>query len=94
MATAKRVTGQLEGKAGEAYGYKLDTSYQGVGYLIVSRIDWPNWGLQETRIVPAGLVDGAVVMLVDAEGTMSLSRELALCSHADALRSIGYSEVV
>lgn len=90
MPTAKRVTEALIGRAGEAYGYELSEPFNGVDHLIVSCIDWPDWGLQETRIAPATVVDGEVIMLVNGDNTMALSIELQLCTHAEALKSIGY----
>lgn len=90
MATAKRVTEALVGKAGEAYGYELSAPFNGVDHLIVSCIDWPDWGLRETRIAPATVVDGEVIMLVNGDNTMALSIELPFCTHAEALKSIGY----
>ncbi|WP_155288817.1 hypothetical protein [Rhodococcoides fascians] len=91
MATATRVTDQLRGKAGEAYGYELSEPFHGVSHLIVSRVDMAAWGLRETRIVPAMADDiGQVVMLRDGDNTMALSIPLELCSHAEALASIGY----
>ncbi|GGG03863.1 hypothetical protein GCM10007304_17500 [Rhodococcoides trifolii] len=96
MPVASKLTGPLEGKAGEAFGYRLSEPFNGVDYLIVTRIDWPQWGCQETRVVPASRLvdeDGTehVVQLVDGEHTMSISIELALCTHEEALQSIGYT---
>lgn len=94
-ATAERISGNLPGKAGEAYAYALSASYHGIDHVIVSRIDMAAWGLRETRIVPAGLDEAGVpIMLTDGDNTMSMSIPMALCSHAEALASIGYTEVV
>lgn len=90
MAIATRVTNRLRGKAGESYGYELSEPYYGVDYLIVSRIDMPAFGLRETRIVPAELAYGNVIALVDGDNTLALSIPMELCSHEDALLSIGY----
>lgn len=90
MATATRVTDRLRGKAGESYGYELSEPYYGVGHLIVSRIDMPMFGLRETRIVPAEMAYGNVIALVDGDNTMALSIPMDLCSHEEALATIGY----
>lgn len=90
MATAVKITDQIRGKAGEAYGYELSEPFNGIDFLIVSRIDMAAFGLRETRIVPAELSDGVVIMLVDGDNTMAVSIPLPLCSHEDALASIGY----
>lgn len=93
MPTAQQVTERIRGRAGEAYGYELSEPYEGVDYLIVSRIDMPAFGLQETRLVPAEMSHGEVIMLVDGDNTMAMSIPLALCSHEDALSSIGYTAI-
>lgn len=93
MATATRVTAALPGKAGEAYGFELSEPFRGVSHLIVSRVDWPEWGLRETRIVPAQIVDGVVIMLTNGDNTMAVSIPLELCSHKEALAEIGYETV-
>lgn len=93
MPIATRITDRLTGKAGEAYGYKLSEPFNGLDYLIVSRIDMAAFGLRETRIVPAELSYGDLVMLVDGENTMAVSIPMDLCSHEDALLSIGYEAV-
>ncbi|WP_196249938.1 hypothetical protein [Rhodococcoides fascians] len=91
MPFAVQVTEKLRGKAGEAYGFKLSEPYSGVDYLIVSRIDLPAFGLRETRIVPAELSHGEVIMLTTGDNTMAASIPLELCSHEDALASIGFA---
>jgi hypothetical protein len=90
MPTAKRITEALVGKAGEAYGYELSEPFNGVDHVIVSCIDWTDWGLKETRITPATVVDGEVIMLVNGDNTLALSKEMPFCTHAEALKSIGY----
>lgn len=94
MPTAFKVTDRIRGKAGEAYGYRLSEPFNGLDYLIVSRIDMAAFGLRETRIVPAELSHGSVIMLVDGDNTMAVSIPLELCSHEDALLSIGYEVAI
>ncbi|MBY4212915.1 hypothetical protein HQO42_15100 [Rhodococcus fascians] len=94
MAIATRVTSRLRGKAGEAYGYELSEPYYGVDYLIVSRIDMPAFGLRETRIVPAEFAYGNVIALVDGDNTLALSIPMELCSHEDALLTVGYEMAI
>lgn len=93
MSTATKCTERIRGKAGEAYGYELSEPFNGVDYLIVSRIDMAAFGLQETRIVPAEMSHGDVIMMVDGDNTMAVSIPMTLCSHAEALASIGYEMV-
>lgn len=94
-ATAERISGNLPGKAGETYAYALSAPYHGIDHVIVSRIDMSAWGLRETRVVPAALDESGIpIMLTDGDNTMSMSIPMALCSHAEALESIGYTEVV
>lgn len=90
MGIATRITDRIRGRAGEAYGYHLSEPFNGVDHLIVSRIDMAAFGLQETRIVPAEESHGDVIMLVDGDNTMAMSIPMPLCSHEDALASIGY----
>lgn len=94
MGTAVRITDRIRGKAGVAYGYELSEPFNGVDYVIVSRIDMESWGLCETRVVPAELSDGDVIMLVDGDNTMAVSIPMELCSHEDALLSIGYEVAI
>lgn len=90
MFSALRVTEPIPGKAGVAFGYKLSEPFNGVDYLIVSVIDMAAWGLRETRIVPAEFSGGQVIGLVGGDNTLAVSIPLGLCSHEDALLSIGY----
>ncbi|MFC8182393.1 MULTISPECIES: hypothetical protein [Nocardiaceae] len=93
MPTATRITDRIPGKAGEAYGYELSEPYNGVDYLIVSRIDMAAFGLRETRILPGQLFDGRVIAQTNVDNTLALSIPLELCSHEEALASIGYEAV-
>ena len=93
MPNAERITDRIPGKAGVAYGYRLDEPYAGIDYLIVSCIDMPTFGLRETRIIPAEMFDGRVIMQTDGENTLSVSIPLPLCSHEEALGSIGYDVI-
>lgn len=90
MPIAYRITDKIPGKAGEAYGYELSEPYNGVDHLIVSRIDMAAFGLRETRILPGQLFDGRVIAMTDVDNTLALSIPMALCSHEEALASIGY----
>ena len=94
MATAVKITDRIQGKAGETFGYELSEPFNGLDYLMVSRVDMPAFGVRETRIVPAELSYGNVIALLDGDHTMALSIPLELCSHEDALASIGYEVVV
>ncbi|NIL77594.1 hypothetical protein [Rhodococcus sp. B10] len=90
MPVAYRITEQIPGKAGEAYGYELSEPYSGADYLIVSRIDWAAFGLRETRIAPGQLLDGQVITQTGVDNSLALSIPFPLCTHAEALAEIGY----
>lgn len=94
MPTARRMTDRIPGKAGDAYGYELSEPFNGVDYVIVSRIDMAAFGLRETRVLPGQLLDGRVIAMTDVDNTLALSIPMDLCSHEDALLSIGYGVLI
>lgn len=93
MPTATRITDRIPGKAGESYGYELSEPFNGVDHVIVSRVDMAAFGLRETRVLPGQLFDGRVIAQTDVDNTLALSIPMSLCSHAEALASIGFEAV-
>lgn len=69
--------------------YQLSEPYDGIEYLTVSVTDKPKWNYQETLILPASDGEGAAFAAPD--GSLGASIILPLCTHTEALESLGYT---